>query len=141
MFSMQSPASVFDQYMDICSVFAMNTTISQEYNRMTEMHSNYLWNYFMELKEGKNPDPDNLAEKLDSASIETVNKGDSYSAIEGWSDVIKEQNDFTLSSGSHIKLSTSFDHVYEDSDGNIYAGFGSFYPEGTTELFPTGVGN
>lgn len=139
LFAMQAPAAVFDQYMDIFSVFALNTTTSQEYNAMTIQHSTYLWEYYQKLTAGKNPDPDQLSEDLDKSAKENVGTGDSYSITDGWSDVIREENDYTLSNGSHIKLSTSFDHVYEDGSGIVYAGFGSYYPEGTTELFPTQV--
>ena len=107
---------------------------------MTNLHSQYLHNYFLLCQLGENPSIEELQTNLDNAGKETVSTGDNYSAIDGWSDVIREENDYTLSNGSHIKLSTSFDHVYEDSDGSIYAGYGSYYPEGTTELFPTPVG-
>ena len=44
-FSMQAPADVFDQYMDIFSIFVLNTNVSQEYEVMTNLHSQYLHNY------------------------------------------------------------------------------------------------
>lgn len=140
-FSMQAPAAVFDQYLDIYSVFTLNTTTSKEFDVMTNLHSQYLWEYYTALMEGRYPSEQQLSSNLDKSTNETVGSGDSYSALDGWSDVIREDNDYTLGNGSHIKLSTSFDHVYEDSDGNIYAGYGSYYPQGTTELFPTQIGS
>ncbi len=137
---MQAPADVFEQYMDIFSIFELNTTTSQEYDSMTIQHSNYLWEYFQAVKAGTNPDPEQLSRNLSQSADESISQSDTYSIMDGWSDVIREENDYTLSSGSHIKLSTAFDHVYEDSDGNVYAGYGSFYPKGATELFPTPVG-
>jgi hypothetical protein len=139
-YAMQAPASVFDRYRDIFDVFVLNTSTSQEYAAMTNLHSNILFNYFMMLKTGNPPSEQQLESDLNGATDQTISTGDTYSAMEGWSDVIQDNHDYTLSSGSHIKLSTSYDHVYEGDDGTIYAGFGSFYPEGTTELFPTQIG-
>ena len=61
-----------------------------------------------EVEDGENPDPDKLSEDLDKSAKENVGKDDTCSITDGWSDVIREQNGYTLSSGSHIKLSTSF---------------------------------
>lgn len=140
LFTMQAPAGNFEQYMDIFSVFALNSTTSGEYADMTNQHSFYLWEYFQTLKSGGKVNEEQLSGNLSQSAEENVGTGDTYSITDGWSDVIRDENDYTLSSGSHIKLSTDFDHVYEDSDGNVYAGYGSFYPSGTKELFPTPVG-
>lgn len=140
-YAMQAPATVFEQYRDIFDVFLQNTYTTREYAAMTDLHSTVLYDYFMKVKNGDSVSESQLSSSLDDATNRTVGTGDTYSAIEGWSDVIKEDNDYTTSSGSHIKIPTSFDHVYEGDDGTIYAGFGSYYPEGTTELFPTSVGS
>ena len=140
-YAMQAPAAVFEQYRDIFDVFLQNTYTTREYAAMTDLHSTVLYNYFMALKNGEPTSETELSSSLDQATNRTIGTGDTYSAIEGWSDVIKDDNDYTTSTGSHIKLPTAFDHVYEGDDGTIYAGFGSYYPEGTTELFPTSVGS
>ncbi len=139
-YAMQAPEEIFDQCMDIFSIFTLNSTTTQEYVAMTNQHSRYLKDYFDRLRAGLNPDPNELSTNLDKSVQENVGSGNTYSAMDGWTDVIRNENDYTLSNGSHVKVSTDFDHVYEDSDGNIYAGYGSFYPQGTTELFPTPVG-
>ncbi len=140
-YAMQAPAAVFEEYRSIFDVFVLNTYTSREYAAMTDRHSQELYDYYMKLKAGEPVDPEQVSASLDRISGETVGSGDSYSAIEGWSDVIREENDYRLSSGAQIKLPTAFDHVYEGDDGTVYAGFGSYYPEGTTELFPTAVGD
>ena len=138
-YAMQAPAAMFDQYRAIFDVFRLNTYTSREYAAMTDMHSTVLYNYMMSLKKGPSIPEAQLEKSLNDATNQTVDTGDTYNLTDGWSDVIKDQNDYTTSSGSHVKLSTSFDHVYEGDDGTLYAGFGSYYPEGTTELFPTSV--
>ena len=72
----------------------------------------------------------------------TIGSGDTYSAIDGWDDVIKDQNDYTTGSGEHIKVPTYFDHVAEDDSGNIYVGNSwDDIPSGTTDLSPTQIGD
>lgn len=140
-YAMRAPAAVFDQYRDVFNVFRLNTYTSQEYAAMTDRHSTELYNYMMKLKNGDPVSETQLESSLNNVTGQTVETGDTYSLTDGWSDVIKDQNDYTTSSGSHIKLSTAYDHVYEGDDGMIYAGFGSYYPEGATELFPTSMGS
>jgi hypothetical protein len=57
----------------------------------------------------------------DTFSSTLSGQDDTYSAIDAWDDVIMERNDYTLSSGDSVKVDTSYDYVYELSDGNIYA--------------------
>ena len=70
----------------------------------------------------------------------TIEAGETYTALDGWDDVIKDQSDYTTGSGEHVKVPTYFDHVYEGSDGSIYATNSFDVPYDSTELFPTQIG-
>ena len=73
-------------------------------------------------------------------SDSSIESGETYSALDAWDDVIKEQNDYTTGSGEHVKVPTYFDHVYEGSDGSIYASNSYDAPYGSVELDPTQIG-
>ena len=140
LYAMQADSALFDQYYDIFTVFRMNTSTTQEYDEMTKLHSQILQNYLMMLQSGKEaPDPTN---DMNQATEDTIETGYTYSALEGWSDTIQDRNDYKTSDGLHVKIPTLYDHVYEGDDGTIYAGIGNSLetPYGSTELFPTEVG-
>ena len=62
--------------------------------------------------------------------------GDDYSD-ERFTDYIFDNNDYTLSDGSHIKVDTAYDYVYEDGDGNIVVSNSAFAePAGGNRLSP-----
>jgi hypothetical protein len=57
----------------------------------------------------------------DTFSSELSGQDDTYSSMEAWDDAIMDRNDYTLSSGDSVKVDTSYDYVYELSDGSVYA--------------------
>lgn len=60
----------------------------------------------------------------------------SYSS-DRFSDYMFDQNDYTLSDGSSVKISTGFDYVWEGSNGTVYYGNSlSDAPGGATQLYP-----
>ncbi|MDO4989905.1 MAG: hypothetical protein Q4E45_05310 [Eubacteriales bacterium] len=60
---------------------------------------------------------------------------DSDKLMSQWSDVIKEQNEYTTLDGETIKVSTAYDTVYQDGD-RIYMGPEGQSPYGWTRLYP-----
>lgn len=63
-------------------------------------------------------------------------KGEDYD-IERVTDYIFDQNDYTLSDGSHVKVDTAYDYVYEGDNGNVYYSDSAFaQPGGSTQLYP-----
>ena len=59
----------------------------------------------------------------------------SYSS-DRFSDYMFDQNDYTLSDGSSVKVSTSYDYVWEGSNGTVYYGNSlSDAPGGATQLY------
>lgn len=59
----------------------------------------------------------------------------SYSS-DRFSDYMFDQNDYTLSDGSSVKVPTSYNYVWEGSNGTVYYGNSlSDAPGGATQLY------
>jgi hypothetical protein len=66
---------------------------------------------------------------------EEAASGDDYT--DRYSDYLFDANDYTLSDGSHVKVSTAYDYVYEGDNGVVYYSDSAFaQPGGSTELTP-----
>lgn len=70
-----------------------------------------------------------------SSDYTSQNGYDSDKMMSQWSDVIKEQNDYTTLDGDTIKVSTQYDTVYQDGD-TFYLGPDGQSPYGWTRLYP-----
>ena len=67
---------------------------------------------------------------------EETSKGNDYNE-ERFSDYMFDQNDYTLSDGSHVKVSTAYDYVWEGSGGTVYYSDSAFdMPYGAVQLSP-----
>ncbi|MBQ7455830.1 MAG: hypothetical protein IJS53_05240 [Clostridia bacterium] len=54
-----------------------------------------------------------------------------------FTDYLFDQNDYTLSDGTSVKISTGYDYVYEGSNGVVYYSNSAFAePGGATRLYP-----
>ena len=54
-----------------------------------------------------------------------------------FSDYIFDQNDYTLSDGTSVQISTGYDYVWEGDGGTVYYSTSAFdQPGGTTQLYP-----
>ncbi len=70
------------------------------------------------------------------ASVESNMNYGTYSSDQ-FSDYIFDQNDYTLSDGSSVQISTSYDYVYEGDNGVVYYSNSAFAePGGATQLYP-----
>jgi len=70
------------------------------------------------------------------ASVESAMAADNYSS-DRFSDYIFDQNNYTLSDGSSVQISTSYDYVYEGDNGVVYYSNSAFdQPGGSTQLYP-----
>ncbi len=68
---------------------------------------------------------------------EETSKGNDYNE-ERFSDYMFDQNDYTLSDGSHVKVSTAYDYVWTGSDGNVYYSNSALdMPSGADRLYPS----
>ena len=109
----------YEEGMSVFESFAGNTTLSDQFKQAMKELSQQI------VTTASNARAASLSEQSgyvqDTFSSTLSGQDDTYSAIDAWDDVIMERNDYTLSSGDSVKVDTSYDYVYELSDGNIYA--------------------
>lgn len=117
-------STAFDQ-------FVANTRTSDQFNEANQKLAKALWKVVEKskgLSSGTSYSEQTLRE-------ETGNGEDYYD--EQVTDYIFDQNDYTLSDGSHVKVSTAYDYVYEGDNGTVYYSNSAFAPTGGgTQLYP-----
>ena len=104
--------------------FCSNTTISDQFKQELKKLSNQIMQIVISSRTGGGTGGglETVSGTVqDSFSTDLGGQDDSYSSTEAWDDVIMDRNDYTLSSGDSVKVDTSYDYVYELSDGNVYA--------------------
>ena len=107
----------------IFDAFCTNTTISDQFRQEMKKLSDQITQIVLNARSGGGTGTLATATDAvqDSFSSDLGEQDDTYSAAEGWDDVILERNDYTLSNGDRVKVDTSYDYVYELSDGGVYA--------------------
>lgn len=107
----------------IFDAFCTNTTISDQFRQEMKKLSDQITQIVLNARSGGGTGTLATATDAvqDSFSSDLGGQDDTYSAAEGWDDVILERNDYTLSNGDRVKVDTSYDYVYELSDGGVYA--------------------
>ena len=136
-YALKTDSASHEDYQEAFDVFCSSTAVSDEYEKMREQNAMQIITEMSKAQSGGytyTPDYDS------NFSDTTIESGETYSALAGWDDVIKEQNDYTTGSGEHVKVPTYFDHVYEGSDSSIYASNSFDAPYDSTELSPTQIG-
>lgn len=64
-----------------------------------------------------------------------ASSGDTYE--DRFSDYLFDANDYTLDDGTHVKVSTAYDYVYQGDNGNVYFSDSAFaQPGGSVQLYP-----
>ena len=109
----------YDEGMAIFESFCTNTTISDQFKKAMADLSQAI------LTAVTNARATSMASQTsyvqDTFSSELSGQDDTYSSMDAWDDAIMDRNDYTLSSGDSVKVDTSYDYVYELSDGSVYA--------------------
>ncbi len=133
-YSMITDVEKEDEADPIFRVFCDNTTVSDQFIEECKKLSEQIMEAVLQASL---TDVSTLSgEVQDSFSSDIGGSDDTYSAIEGWDDVIMERNDYTLSNGDSVKVDTSYDYVYELDDNSIYAtNSPSDEPAGGTRLY------
>ena len=119
-----SPASEFDNVYPAFEAFMENTTVSDQFIQANEKLANSLRNIVVESRGGY----------AVNVLRESTSGEDTYDD-ERFTDYIFDQNDYTLSDGTHVKIPTSYDYVYE-GDNNVVYFSDSAFPEPGTQLSP-----
>ena len=108
----------------VFEAFCSNTTISDQFRQEMKKLSDQITQIVLSARTGGGPSGglELVTDTVqDSFSTDLRGQDDTYSTAEAWDDVIMERNDYTLSNGDSVKVDTSYDYVYELSDGNVYA--------------------
>lgn len=112
-------------------LFTANTRASDQFNEANRKLAKALWKIVEEshgLESGRDYSERTLREEAE--------KGDDYD-LEQVTDYIFDQNDYTLSDGSRVKVSTAYDYVYEGDNGAVYYSNSALAePGGSTRLYP-----
>ena len=122
----------------VFDAFCSNTTISDQFKQEMKKLSNQITQIVLGSGIEGPTGLDTVSDSVrDSFSSDLNRQDDTYSTAEAWDDVIMERNDYTLSSGDSVKVDTSYDYVYELSDGSVYATDSALdEPAGGTLLSP-----
>ena len=137
---LKTPANVHDQYQEMFDVFCAGTAVSKEYEELREKNSLKLFEEWQQIKNSGSTVYQPSSGSFSDNESETIDTGDTYTAMDGWDDVIRDETDYTTGDGSHIKVPTAFDHVFEGDNGEIYVSNSPDGPAGTVELDPTQIG-
>lgn len=128
--TMLCPAYLWEERGGAFPAFVENTSVSDQFMAANQKLSNELW----DIITGRGTTYANSYSE-DVMREETAS-GDDYDE-ERFSDYIFDQNDYTLSDGRHVKVSTAYDYVFEGDNGNVYYSNSlSDQPGGSTQLYP-----
>ena len=123
------PQAQYDQYYPCFSLFADNTGANDQFvNSNTRLST--------EIRESvlASRSLDGAASYSRSVLSDEAAEGDDYYE-DRYTDYIFDNNEYTLSDGSSVKVSTAYDYVYEDSNGNVIVTDSAFVePAGSTRL-------
>ena len=122
------PVSELGSAYPAFEVFMANTTVSDEFIQTIQALSSQLAQIIADGRMQSGASYCYRALQTASASGETYDD-------ERFTDYIFDQNDYTLSDGSHVKISTAYDYVYEGDNGVVYYSDSAF-PEPGAKLTP-----
>ena len=129
-YTLLCPEEIWQEGVAAFEAFAENTSVSDQFLAANQRLSNELW----DIITGRGTTYGN--DYSDRVMKEETAKGDDYDD-ERFTDYIFDQNDYTLSAGSHVKISTAYDYVYEGDNGTVYYSDSAFaQPGGSTQLYP-----
>lgn len=129
-YAMICPESLWAANRDIFTVFMENTSVNDQFMLANKRLSTELQSMMtgINLSSGENYSRRVMQEETSS--------GNDYNS-ERFTDYMFDQNDYTLSDGSHIKVSSAYDYVYEGDNGIVYYSNSAFgQPGGSTQLTP-----
>ena len=114
----------FMQFMD-------NTSVTDEFKAANDKLANEL----IAIVTGR-PDLTSGRSLSEDVMRSETASGDSYGS-DRYTDYLFDQNDYTLSDGTHVKVSTAYDYVYQGDNFNVYYSDSAFaQPGGSMQLYP-----
>lgn len=124
----------YDEGYQAFEAFSANTRVSDQFVETCKEMRDSIMQAILNAKSTSISSQSSYVQ--DTFTSEMSGEDDSYSVTDGWSDVIMERNDYTLSNGDSVKVDTSYDYVYELDDGSVYATNSALdEPGGSTLLY------
>ena len=126
---MTCPADRWEEARALFSAFVGNTTVSDQFLAANQRMADALWQ-----KRTGTLDLTSARDYCERELRSGTSSGDDYDE-DRVSDYLFDQNDYTLSTGEHVKVSTAYDYVYEGDNGTVYYSDSAF-PEPGARLTP-----
>ncbi len=123
-YMLAAPADALESVFPAFELFVENTVASDQFLKANEKLGVELANIVSRSR----------MQYIDDLLAQETTGNDSYNE-DRFSDYLFDQNDYTLSDGSHVKIPTEYDHVYEGDNNTIYFSSSAFGGTGT-ELTP-----
>ena len=123
-YMLASPATEAAGIFPAFEVFMDNTTVSDQFIKANQKLANELRQIVVNarMETGKNYSMNVLNDAASS--------GETYDE-DRFSDYIYDQNDYTLSDGTHVKIPTNYEYVYEGDNNMVYFSDSAFAETGT----------
>ena len=122
------PADELETMFPAFEAFVENTTTSDQFNKANSRLADELRQIVVDARM-------EMGQSYSYSVLrDSVSSGDTY-RDDRFSDYIFDQNDYTLSDGTHVKISTSYGYVYEGDNHEVYF-TDSAFPEAGTRLNP-----
>ena len=133
-------AESVEEYQELFDLFCAVTSVSKEYNEMCAKNAERLTAEYARIRNYGGSYTCNDNSSYQDIEEETIDTGDTYSAVDAWDDYIRDETDYTTGTGEHVKISSQYDHVFEVDDDLLYVTNSSDGPYGGMELDPTSIG-
>lgn len=119
-YMLSCPASETESLLPAFEAFMKNTTVSDQFTEANVKLADELRNVVVESR------TTTIAETTKNfLSGEDTYNDDRYT------DYIFDQNDYTLSDGTHVKIPTEYEYVYEGDNNTVYFSSSAFQETGT----------
>ena len=139
-FAMMCPESLYREIHDTdFRIFRENTVVNDQFIALSEkltdkIRDTVIANWNMAVARSMA-----YAETMTALTFSMVESslGGNYSTTDRFTDYIFDQNDYTTEQGDHVKISTSYDYVYQTGSPTVYyTNDASVVPYGATMLSP-----
>lgn len=121
--------------------FVENTAISDQFIKLSDDLTNQLTQQVinaMNMAVARSSAYAAAMSALTTASVNSYLQSSNYSSVNRFTDYIFDQNTYTTSDGYDVSVSTSYDYVWENSNGSVgYSNSAFDMPYGATQLYPT----
>lgn len=124
------PQSEYSRYEPCYRQFMENTTASDQFIKSNTLLSNQLRESALAARS-----LNGMSSYSTDVLTETASSGDDYYE-DRFTDYLFDNNEYTLSDGSTVKISTAYDYVYENSSGHVLYSNTAFSDGAGTRLMP-----